>query len=303
MILAAGIHPEVPSATYHSDQLTDQPSLSASIAVELVTKSPAHAKAAHPRLNPLYVAKEKKAYDVGTIVHKLLLEGREPLDVIHIVDHDDWRSNAAKEKGEYGRSVGLTPLLDKDFHNVTAMVAAARREIDARTDDPPILSDGHPEVTLTWDEADGVKCKCRPDWLRDDHARIEDLKSTARGGPNAFKRQVIYQLGYDVRAAFYLRGLAAVRERDGLPAIDTDWRWLVLETSEPYAFYVVAPDEDMLAIGNAKVDRALEMWRDCLAADAWPAYSRDVVMASPPAWEYRWLDNSDEFEEAAWAQM
>jgi hypothetical protein len=53
----------------------------------------------------------------------------------------------------------------------------------------------------------------------------------------------------------------------------------------------------MLAVGNAKLDRALEMWRDCLASGLWPAYGRDVHVAEPPAWELRWLDNHQEFEE------
>jgi hypothetical protein len=105
----------------------------------------------------------------------------------------------------------------------------------------------------------------------------------------------VYEFGYDLKAAMYLRGVKAVT------GVAPRWRWIVVETKPPYLVSVVEPSEAMLAVGNAKLDRALEMWRDCLASGLWPGYGREVHIGEPPSWELRWLEEA--VEEDAWAQM
>lgn len=286
MILSPGVHPVISADDYHADRLTDQPSLSASIAVELVTKSPAHAKAAHPRLNPYLVREDKKAFDLGSCVHSLLLENRAPEDVIYVVEHDSWRTNAAKEAAEYARGQGMIPLLDKDNEDVLTMATAARRQIGEHTASPPLLSEGKAEVTLTF-ELDGVACRSRIDWLRDDFTVIEDLKTSSRSAdPHAFSRN-LYQHGYDVKASFYRRGVRAIT------GIDATFRWIVVETAAPYALSVVTPGPDVLALADDKVDKALQIWRQCLKTGDWPGYDKRVATAElPPFEEIKWMERS-----------
>jgi hypothetical protein len=295
------VHPTglltIDAATYHADQLDDtRPSLSASLACVLLAKSPAHAYVQHPRLNPEYAAPEaKKAWDVGTVAHSLLLEGYAN---VHVVEgFTDWRTKDAQTERDTARTAGKTPLLRHEWEEVSAMVDMAREELAAWDIAPAPLTDGKPEQTLTWDE-DGVLCRCRPDWLRDDCTVIEDVKTTARGAdPAYFARKTVYEHGYDVKAAMYLRGVKAAT------GVDARWRWIVVETKAPFVVSIVEPSELMLAVGNAKLDRALEMWRDCLASGLWPGYGREVHVAEPPSWELRWLDNHQEFEEDAWLAM
>jgi hypothetical protein len=69
------------------------------------------------------------------------------------------------------------------------------------------------------------------------------------------------------------------------------WRWVVVETSPPYALSVITPGAAVLELANAKIDRALSIWRDCLERDAWPAYPPVLHVAELPAWEEaRWLE-------------
>jgi PDDEXK-like domain of unknown function (DUF3799) len=288
----------IDAQTYHADQVADVPTLSASLAVTLVSRSPAHAFIQHPRLNPNYVTPEpKKAWDVGTVAHSLLLEG---YGNVHVVEgFDNWKRvaglTAPTELAAQARAEGKIPLLRHEWDEVSVMVDAAREQLAGF--DPAPLTDGKPEQTLTWDE-NGVACRCRPDWLADDFAVCEDVKTTAESAqPNYFSRKTIYTYGYDLRAAMYLRGIKAVT------GVDAKWRWLVVEKKPPYAVSVVEPGEDVLAVGNAKLDRALEMWADCLATGLWPAYGREVHVAEAPPWELRWLDNSDEFADAAWSSF
>lgn len=288
MTLASGIH-TLDAETYHEDRVSDQPSLSASIAVELVTKSPAHAKAAHPRLNPYLVREEKAAFDLGTAVHALLLEKRAPLDVIKIIEgYDTWKSPKAREERDYWRGQGYVPLLSKLFDDVVAMVAAAERQIGEHTASPTLLTDGHPEATLVWDE-DGVACRSRVDHLRDDCTRICDLKTSGRSAdPLAFSRN-LYQHGYDIRASFYKRGVRAIT------GIDPEFLWIVVETEAPYALSVVTPGPDVLALGDDKVEYALRTWRRCLASGEFPGYTPRVATAEmPPYEETKWMDRRDE---------
>jgi hypothetical protein len=276
------------SDDYHADPC-DTPSLSASIATILCTRSPAHARAAHPKLNPDRVREEKGAFDIGTAAHAILLEG---YDAVEVVDADDWRTKAAKAARDAARAEGKIPLLAKVRDDVLAMVAAVRAQLVDHLADPPLFSDGKPEQTLVWEEPGGVTCRARLDWLRDDRATIDDLKTTSRSAsPEAYSR-ALFNVGGDVQAAFYIRG---VQELTGETP---EFRWVVVETQPPFALSVIAPGPDVLTIGRKKVEYALDVWRRCFASGEWPAYPPMVAYAElPPYEEARWLEK--ELREAA----
>lgn len=282
-----GIH-TMSADAYHADPC-ERPSLSASMAHILCTSSPAHARQAHPKLNPTFERHDEEKFDVGTVAHALLLQGE---DIAVVVDAPDWRTNAAKEERDVARAAGQIPLLAKHWEAVQAMVAAAREQLATHAAAPPLFTDGLPEQTLVWEEPNGITCRSRLDWLRDDHATIDDLKTTGRSAnPDAYSR-ALFGVGGDVQAAFYLRGLKALTGADG------EFRWVVVETSPPYALAVIAPGPDVLALAEEKVESAIERWRLCLETGDWPAYSRQVCFAELPPWEeMRWMER--EAREAA----
>lgn len=100
--LREGIHDDIEAEDYHSAGLTKEPALSASIAKLLISHSPLHAWTAHPMLNPNFERAEEAKFDVGTAAHELLLRGN---DIVHIVEADSWRTNAAKDAREDRKSV------------------------------------------------------------------------------------------------------------------------------------------------------------------------------------------------------
>ena len=283
---------EATEATYHSDQLTDAPCLSKSIAHLMLTASPAHAWAAHPKLNPDWQPSEDQKFDVGKAAHALLLEGRDP----HIIDYRDWKTNAAKELREIARANGDVPLLTHQWEEVRAMCNAVSKQLVALDIDPPLFRDGKSEQTLLWQEGD-VWCKARLDWLRDDLTAIDDLKTTARIGgahPGAWTRNALYAQGADLQAAFYLRGATAVFDT----FVPPQFRFVIVETAPPYALTVVQLAPSVMEIANAKAERAIELWRECLTTKTWPAYPTEVVWAELPPWEeQKWLER--EAREAA----
>jgi hypothetical protein len=271
----------IPADEYQADPC-ERPSLSASIAHLLCTRSPAHARAAHPKLNPDLRRAEKEHYDVGTAAHAMLLEGR---DAVVVVDAPNWRTKAAQDERDAARAAGQVPLLLHVLEEVEAMVAAAREQLAAHRAQPPLFSEGKPEQTLVWEEPGGVLCRARLDWLRDDGRTVDDLKTTSRSAnPESYSR-TLFGVGGDVQAAFYVRGV------ERLTGIVPEFRWCVVETAPPYALSVVSPAPDMLLLGADKVEYAIKAWQHCLERDEWPAYPTEVCYAQAPPWEEtRWLE-------------
>lgn len=275
---------------YHADPC-DQPSLSSSIAHTLCEQSPRHAWTAHPKLNPDFKRTEKSHFDLGSCAHALLLEAREVEDVVQIIDAPDWRTKAAKEARDEARAAGKLPLLSHSVEGVVAMLNATRAQLDAIGASPLLFEDGKPEQTLIWEE-DGVTCRALIDWLHNDFATIDDFKTTSASAAPERWRRTLFTIGADVQTAFYLRGLKAVT------GVQAEMRYVVQENYPPYALSVFSLDADVRAVADAKVEYAINRWRECLATDTWPAYSSEVVHAELPAWadDAKWL--VDDYREA-----
>ena len=278
MPLDVGIY-DMPAATYHADPC-EAPSLSASIATRICLASPLHAFHAHPRLNPAAVDEESDAFDLGTAAHALLLQHNR--DVV-IIQADNWRTKDAREARDHARAAGQIPLLARVWADVLEMATTAREQLDAHTDGgAAMFLDGQAEQTLIWRE-DDLWCRARLDWLRP--GAIDDYKSTsASANPDTWSR-TLFSHGFDLQAAWYLRGLRA------LTGIDAIFRFAVQETSPPYALSVVGLGPDALLLAEKKCLYALEVWRAGLATGDWPGYPTRTAWATLPAWEEaRWLE-------------
>lgn len=269
-----GIHDGMSADEYHADPTQDA-SLSAHLAHLLVSCSPRHAWSAHPKLNPDFDRVEEAKFDLGTVAHELVLRG---VEVVRVVDAADWRTNAAKDERDQARAEGLVPLLAKDWKRVMAMCDAITEQLDALDIDPQPFTDGTPETTLIWQDS-GVWARGRLDWLRSDRLAIDDLKTTqGSANPAAWCRARLWDIGADVQAAFYIRGLRA------LTGVTPDFRFVVAESSPPYAVSVVSLAPGALELANRKVDYAIATWKECIRTGVWPAYPRQVVYAELPAW-------------------
>jgi len=282
--LTPGIHDAIPSEHYHNGGTTT-PSLSASIANLLITKSAAHARANHPTLNPNHKRKESDRFDIGTAAHALLLQGD---NIIAIWDGDDWRKKDAQAFRDAARSQGRIPLLADQADDVRAIVSAARQQVSYHTAQPALFTDGKPEQTLVWEDDHGVLCRARLDWLRDDYQAIDDYKTTsASADPDRWTR-TMYGIGADVQVAFYERGV------ERLTGIRPVFRYAVQETYPPYALSVVDLAPSALELARDKVSMAIVRWARCLEEDAWPAYDQRVASIEAPTWEeMRWLERQE----------
>lgn len=274
--ITKGVH-NLSREDYDADP-APEPSLSSSIAKLLINRSPAHARLAHPRLNPEHEQTHDRKYDLGTLCHAMLLGEQHKIVAI---DAADFRTKAAKAAREEALEEGRVPALAHMVEQANTMAKSARRQLDA-SEHKDAFQEGVPEQTLVWQEG-AVWCRARLDWLPHDQTPIfYDYKTTgASANPIEWER-TLYNTGGDIQEAFYRRGIQAVF---GHPFVQ--FFFVVQETEPPYALSVCALSGEAQALADQKVMRAIGIWNWCLEHKRWPGYSRETAYIFPPVWEQR----------------
>lgn len=288
MIERPGVY-ELSMDEYQKDPVV-VPSLSSGIAHRLVTQSPLHAWFAHPRLNPNHVQEEDKTFDLGACAHALLLEGEDGIAEIRFLD---WRKKEAQEARDAARGIGKIPVLSHKLEECRTMALVARAALATLGDLNIELAAGHAERVFVWQEGKsfesthdpvgiyGAMCRARPDWHAKDRSIFLDYKSTAGSAePNAWIRNQMGPLGYDMQAVHYLRGNA----RTGGPE-PAQWVFLVQENYPPYACSFVGLSPGMREIAQRKWNYALALWRNCLHKNEWNGYPKAIAYAEPSTWQ------------------
>jgi hypothetical protein len=261
---------DIPEDQYHADPVPVG-SLSSSGARTLLSACPAVFM--HQQLNPV----QKREFDFGTAAHKLIL-GSGP--DIGIVDAKDWRAKEAKTKAEKIRAAGAVPLLAHEWQDVQEMAGVLRKHELASALLAP--GSGDAEQTLIWqDKATGVWRRARLDWLpasTSGRMVIVDYKTTVSAHPASITKSVA-NYSYHQQDAWYRDG---VREL-GL-ASDVEMVFIFQEKTAPYLVKVVSLDPPAVRVGRDRNRRALELYRDCVAAGEWPDYGSDIAYISLPSW-------------------
>lgn len=246
----------MPSADYHR-----HPALGSTSLKTLASRTPAHYK--YESENAVH----KDAYDLGTAIHSITLEGDET--GIVEVEADSWRTKDAIYARNNARIEGKTPMLSKDL-------ATARKISRAVMSNPQAahLLTGHiAERSVFWNE-DGLELKCRPDALN--HGKIIDLKSTINADPRNFGKTAV-DYGYFQSAAHYHDGMEQLTG-DKLP-----FHFILAEKSAPYLVSVVELDDEAIEYGRLMNTRAKNIYRECIETGTWPGYP-DTEQISLPMW-------------------
>jgi hypothetical protein len=277
--LRPGVYDGVSNADYQSDSICSRPSLTSGTVKRLINQSPRHAWTHHPRLNPSFRPVERDSFDLGSVVHAWLLQGGKFAEMVDVIDADDWRTKYAKERKADARASGMLPILTKDWERVQEMVDAVAGQLPWLEADPPVLRDGKPEQTLIWED-NGVLCRARCDWLRDDRRAIDDPKSTtASANPHDWTRRTFWSVGCDVQAVFYQRGAEKIF------GTRPDFRFVVMECHPPYAVSVVNLAPSVVELAERKIDHAIQLWKQCLDTGEWPGYPPQVASVEIDSWQ------------------
>lgn len=268
-IAQAGVY-DLPKAAYERDPCPE-PSLRSSIAWKLVApgSTPAHAAYECKRLNPAYEAPRKKHFVIGDVAHQLLLGRGAGYRVVRNVD--DYKTKAAREARDEAVALGLTPLLPHEEHECMSMVKAARVQMRTLVDAGTIkaMPFEHPETerVLIWQEGT-TWCRAALDGLSIDAGILSEFKTEGESADPEVWHWKARRLGYPFKATFYTRGLDKLQL-----AHSPEVHYFVLETKPPYLLSFVRLDPDLIAHEWQRVQRAIKIWRTCLASGTFPGYS------------------------------
>lgn len=228
----------------------------------------------------------KRAFDVGHAAHKAVLGIGADIVTVHA---DDWRTKSAREQAAAIRAAGGVPLLAAEVAQIEDMAAALRTD--------PLASKllqagaGTPETSLFWsDEQTGVQLRARLDWLPHSTAGrmiVPDYKTVVSANPAAFGKSAA-SYGYYLQAAWYCEGVTSIGLAD-----DVAFVFVTQEKTPPYLVSVVELDAAAMRIGERRMRKAIEIFRDCSETDIWPGYSQDVELVSLPRWFEIEMDNEE----------
>ncbi|WP_165349636.1 PD-(D/E)XK nuclease-like domain-containing protein [Methylibium sp. Pch-M] len=179
--------------------------------------------------------------------------------------------------------------------------AVCQQQLDAVRQQPrlaELLRAGRGEVSVFWiDEATGIYCKARPDWLPlgDLAASPLDLKTCVDESPSGFGRAAA-RLRYDLQAAHYTAGIEAVTR------VKVD----------AFVFGAVTNKPPVLAVPYVLTDEIRDQGREerrelmerlvwCRRENEWPAYGAGVQLLDFPAYakqsgevEVEWSSDTQE---------
>lgn len=281
VVTEPGLVYDMPSAVYHAQHDW----LSWSMMKKLVPPStPAHFKAA------LTAGEERKRhFDLGKVVHTLILGDGDEFEVVQSLGRDkqpkdaaDYDTVSAKTHRDEIYARGNVPILRSELESAKRMAESISRH---RAAHGLLTMPGRPEVSLFWIDPDtGVKCRARADWLPEaqDGRRMlfTDLKTTARSASKIEFAKTAADLGYYGQATHYADGIKALGLDD-----DPVCLFIAVETADPHAVAVHAFDgKDDRRTARAVVDHCRRLYRDCLASDEWPAYGHGVIQNELPSW-------------------
>lgn len=263
----------LPSERYHRDPVV-RPSLNHSVLRLLLDKSPMHARAAHPRLNPDIARKEPSdAMLAGTVLHRLIL-GRG--ETIRIVEETTWRGKAAASAWDEAMEAGEVPILAHKFAELRKCADAVVSQLRADPEAASFFAPGKSEA-IAIARVGPVWLRCMVDRLPDaEGAPLWDMKSTGQSArPADWERSLANR--HATQAAFYRWVVGTALKR---PV--GEMRFAVFERDPPYAVSIVSPGETMMDAAEAEVRKGIEMWARCMVMDDWPGYGRGVHRIEAP---------------------
>lgn len=228
--------------------------------------------------------RETSAMALGTAAHLAILEPDVFEKSVVVRPKSDRRTKEGKaeyqaflDQHEKGLETGALIELTQDVrdHALSLRDAVMGHPIAAQ-----LFTDGRPEVSGYWvDEATGILCKCRPDWLRDDGMEVS-LKTARDASDKGFQRDA-HAYGYHLSTAYYRDGL------DILGVTTQPTAFVIVETDDPRPerVRVMIMDDHFVELGRQKYRAALDRLATHRAEPGqWAGYPLEITTLDAPKW-------------------
>jgi hypothetical protein len=232
------------------------------------------------------------AMRTGNVIHAALLERERYAREMVLKPDFNRRSNAGKaeEAAWLEANEGKIIVSESDAELIDAILSSVERKPHVIA----MLDAAEKEVTgLGYDESTRLLCRIRPDAMLIDDGMILDLKTSTDASPRAFERS-IYQYGYHIQAAFYLRVASQIVGR----RLEM-FRWIVVEKTPPYEVAVYDADSAWLSMGDQEIDRAVRRIDKAMRSGVWDGYQQATSQfISPQLWMINQCDEQSSMEGA-----
>jgi hypothetical protein len=202
---------------------------------------------------------------VGSGLHEVILEPHQFHENYIVAPKFDMRTTVGKQGyAEFKKtSEGKTLLFEDEFEMIINMGEMASKN-DTFVE---LIKNSAREVSCyNTDEATGLKIRTRPDSLWVERSTITDLKSCLDSSPKKFRSDV-YNLGYNVTAAFYMDFCEIDR-----------YIFSALEKEKPNQMALYMLDDDLVQRGRETYRIALTLMKWCRENDYYPDYSEYEIL-------------------------
>lgn len=232
---------------------------------------------------------ETDSLRLGKAVHTLALEPH-MWKTEYAVFEGDLRKSADKEEYAELLASGRTIIRSAQMEQIEGMANSIVKNPIALA---LLKSEGYAEASIIWDD-DDLTFRCRPDYLRND-GLIVDLKTCKSAKPSIFGKDA-WNYHYDVSVALTTRGYKAHFGKE-----PDNYVFLCVEVEAPYiieCYETYAPMDEFtglsyLEVGEMRLNKLIETYRKCKAADHWPAYSGKIETMRAPSWALKGTIEND----------
>lgn len=258
--LYANIHPDA----YHG-QLTATPSISRSIAHDIVTSCEAKAWW-NSYLNPQRPP-EKAEFNLGRYAHLIVLEQDRFDKVAVVIDADDFRTKEAKAARDRAFNEGKWPMLPKHRDLLADMADALTHNKEARD----LLAGSTFEQTIVArDPVTGLMLKARPDGLREADELMLDYKTCSSALLGEFMKRA-WEHGWYIQEPWYRDAYELATGKQ-----IRRFKFICQEVEAPYLIGVHQINMAHTEYGRMHARIGINRWAEALARNVFPGYPGGV---------------------------
>jgi hypothetical protein len=279
-----GIYRDIPFEDY-----CQWPYVNASLLCTVLEKT-----AGHARYEQTHDSPDTKALQDGRNVHLMLLEPDEFDSQVKVLPADAPRRPSSTQRNAKNPSESTIQsiefwdaweadgrtLVSADDYDAYLAMAKSVRSNQCKI----YVTGGEAEVCIVWDDpGTGLRCKGRLDYLLDTGwgMVISDVKTTRFPASARLFRKTIFNLMYDLKAAWYMDGLAAITGQR------PEFCWIVVEKQAPYYAKPYEMGKQTYLAGRTAWLNALNTWAECVRKDDYPAFGDDVETIELEEWQLR----------------
>lgn len=238
----------------------------------------APAKYYYQYLSGLATKTTTDSLDIGSAVHVLVLEPELFLEQFVVLPEGFTKySNDNKKLWNDIIKSKRTPMKTKDFETASKMAFSIRSNKAFRAI-LESLGKGSVEDSLFFKHR-GACLRSRPDWYCDDI--IIDIKTTASAHKDDFRKSIV-NFGYHRQAYISTLGLSKLTGQQFKTVL-----LMAVESEPPYLTANYLLTQDIIDVGGFEVEKAIDIYNQCVESDEWPGYPEEVQNIDLPYWYKR----------------